>query len=484
MENPRLFWIYPIIIFFLLFAPNLLREGMFVDGVWYAAISNNLAHDIGGFWAPLFTKTIYPIFYEHPPLAFWIQSMFFDLFGEHFFVERLYCFLVFLVSAWLIILIWREVFSEKPEYTSLSFLPIIFWMLNTGIFFAYPNNVLECTMTVFLMTSIYLLIKSTLSNNRLGYFLIILAGIFVALGFLTKGFVALFPLIFFLLYQPVFKTNITQNLVRSMVLVGSFSLIIIIIFQSPDARIFFYNYLDNQVIAALKGQRIENLRENRFFLLIWLLNSFVIVGVVCLFLIASYYWFKKKSSTMIVKSPEVKKWGIFFILIGLSASLPLLISLKQAGYYLVPSIALFSIAISVLMAPITSKLISSLRSSKYHRWGLISTLILLFVSIVLALSNIGTVDKRDRDRIALVKEVSKVVPRGVVLSSNTESFDHSLHGFFQRYHMVALDTVRKNLWKHNYILSDRKMDSISDEYNEKQISGIYFYQKKPSYEIK
>ena len=68
----------------LFIGPNLISEGMFIDGVTYASISKNLANGLGDFWHLHYTQTLYNQFFEHPPLAFGMQASFFKLFGENY----------------------------------------------------------------------------------------------------------------------------------------------------------------------------------------------------------------------------------------------------------------------------------------------------------------------------------------------------------------------------------------------------------------
>ena len=56
---------------------------MFFDGITFASIARNLAEGRGRFWEPSYTATIYPAFYEHPPLGFWLQSLWFRALGDH-----------------------------------------------------------------------------------------------------------------------------------------------------------------------------------------------------------------------------------------------------------------------------------------------------------------------------------------------------------------------------------------------------------------
>ena len=119
------------IIFFGLFlgicAPTLWSDGMFMDGLYYAAISRNLAAGLGSFWFLHFTDFSYPIFYEHPPLAMGLQSIFFYVFGDNIYVERFYAFFTFIVIAYIIHLIWGEINRKGLNY--LSWVPLLFLSL-------------------------------------------------------------------------------------------------------------------------------------------------------------------------------------------------------------------------------------------------------------------------------------------------------------------------------------------------------------------
>src|SRR5262245_45890782 len=88
--------------------PRLAHRGMFVDGVTYAAIARNVALGRGGFWTPFYTATVYPEFHDHPPLGFWLQSLWFRVLGDHLYVERLYSLAVATATAGLIAIIWRR----------------------------------------------------------------------------------------------------------------------------------------------------------------------------------------------------------------------------------------------------------------------------------------------------------------------------------------------------------------------------------------
>ena len=66
----RLGWWLAGSIALLVMLPELVTKGMYVDGQLYATISRNMAEGLGSLWSPYATATLFPEFYEHPPLAF------------------------------------------------------------------------------------------------------------------------------------------------------------------------------------------------------------------------------------------------------------------------------------------------------------------------------------------------------------------------------------------------------------------------------
>ena len=56
------FWLITLSMFVALILPTLLQDGMFMDGLFYASVSKNLADGIGTFWFPHFSQTLFPLF--------------------------------------------------------------------------------------------------------------------------------------------------------------------------------------------------------------------------------------------------------------------------------------------------------------------------------------------------------------------------------------------------------------------------------------
>jgi 4-amino-4-deoxy-L-arabinose transferase-like glycosyltransferase len=77
----------------------------------------------------------------------------------------------------------------------------LFWVIIPLVSWSASNNMLENTMMIFTSFSILLFIRAVNENRYLFYFL---GGVMLFLGFLTKGFVSLFPLSI-LLWQTLFR---------------------------------------------------------------------------------------------------------------------------------------------------------------------------------------------------------------------------------------------------------------------------------------
>src|SRR6266446_5099433 len=139
-------------VYCLLVLPRMLSHGMFLDGVVYASIARNMAENYGSFWRPSYTATVYPIFYEHPPLGFWLQSWAYRLCGDSAYVEALWgCFVGLLILVGLAG-IWRCLTPQSYAIAGAWF-PIMLFVVMPMTSWALANNMLENTMTFFILLS-------------------------------------------------------------------------------------------------------------------------------------------------------------------------------------------------------------------------------------------------------------------------------------------------------------------------------------------
>jgi 4-amino-4-deoxy-L-arabinose transferase-like glycosyltransferase len=460
------FWLMTLSVGIALILPVLLRDGMFMDGLLYSVISRNLAEGKGTFWNPHLTRTIFNSFHEHPPLVFGIQSLFFRMLGDHLLVERFYSFLTAIITGYFITLIWKSIFKPERQLANLSWLPFLFWIIIPLTSWSYKNNMLENSMGIFTIASVFILIRG-LSANRKIFFDLMAAGLFIFAGFLSKGLVALFPLAVIGFYWLIFKnSSFLKAAIYTLILILVPALLFFLITLNREAYQSLSQYFNAQIIPSLKGQRAVT---ERYYLVQRLFKE--LLPLIILTAAASIVYKLKKVGFAQLNAH--KNWMLLLFGIGLSASLPMAISPKQSGFYLVPSFPYFAIGFAIIAAPGLNELIQKFnpekKGFKIYRW---LSLILLIAVAAFSILQIGKTG-RDHEKLKDVYAVGKTVPRGAVINICPSMWeDWALHGYFARYFDISLDPSDK---EHEYYLADKSYDSsLAKNYTKINLStGIY-----------
>jgi 4-amino-4-deoxy-L-arabinose transferase-like glycosyltransferase len=435
--------------------------GMFDDGVFYACISRNLATEPGSsIWDLKVGNFIDPAFNGHPPMAFWMQAIFFRLIGDYFWVERFYSLLMGFLSLFLIVKIW-QFFSDR-----YSNLPIFFWLLIPAVGWAYMNNILENTLTVFALAAVWALIAY--EKGKIGkWFALLTATIMIFAALLTKGPTALFPLVLPIIYAIVFNKNrIAKGFLHTAIMtVLLMALLFFLFYFDKRALLFFQVYAKLQLWGSLTESTASG---GRFQLFLTLFQEMILSLVV---LLIGYVLFVKK----VVLESGNKKAALFFLLIAFSASLPLMISPKQGGFYLVPSYPFFALFFGILVSQYYFCLKERLKPFK--KLGYTINLILItacFVFFIISLTNFGKYS-RNKDLLADVFQIGKIVPEHSEIYLSPELYSNwKLHAYMYRYFYIDLPTVYKkqefaifskkaplNLPDDNYRLIDLKFNELS-----------------------
>ena len=466
MKTKHLPFLLSVIALFLgIISPSLLSDGMFSDGVLYALISNNLANDIGSFWDLHATNTLYPHFNEHPPLVFGIQSMFFYLFGDSILVERIYSLSTFFITGAIIIKIWREI--SESSTSSLFWLPLLLWVTIPLVTWSATNNMLENTMMIFVSLSVFFCLKS-LRNYR--FLNITIAGILLLFGFLSKGFVALFPFSLFLWYY-IFtrKVSFSRAIIDSLFyLVATIIPLFIIFIINPQSIDSLINYFNRQILGSLNN--IQTV-DNRYYILLKTFTELfpAIIIALIIFIIA----IKQKLN-------KSKKMFLVFLFLSLSGVVPIMISMKQSGFYVLATFPFFSIAIALFIVSQVNYLIGKINSTNigFKIFRNISYL-LIIASVVLVLMQINEVG-RDEDKIADINLVIQIVPAESTIYVQPNLWtDWAVHGYFYRYANISLDD--KKQFKYKFVLVDKGYkDKALVKYNKIPIELSLFdlYKKK------
>lgn len=461
--------IFVVSLFMLLLAPFLFSEGMFMDGLIYAGVSRNLAFGLGDFWNLHFSQTFATEFRGHPPLVFYLQSLFFKIFGDYLWVERLYSLTTGLATIFLIFLVWKKFSPSETKH--FSWLPVLLWLTIPLVAWSYPNNILENTMLIFILLSI-LSQKIGIDKNNFAYF--ILAGFFTFAALFSKGFPSLFVWVFVPLHWLIFrKTKIWQVIFYTFLTITFTVLpLLLVLIVSEKAQIALQEYMDIQILKNISGETISK-------------PSFKIVGrlfseiAVSLIISGLLFIFSLKK---IGKKPSIQniKYFLFFVIIGLSASLPLVIATKQRGFYLTTSFPFFALGFAFLIIPIIKYLSEKINlKQRTYKFVKISLIGLFFVSIISHAFFWGK-PARDKNKVSDVKKICAVVPENSIVSVSVENFrDWSLQAYFVRYANISLCHNKDKEYKYVIVSKKTPKRDTSNYQNTKlQLNNYFLFEKK------
>lgn len=405
---------------FALFAcNNLLTRGMFMDGLIYTSVAANMAEGVGSFWHPVYTATQFPQFYEHPPLMMWLLSLWFRLFGTSMMAAKGYSVAVVLLTAALMVGVWNQLGFK----TSLGWLPLLVLTLIPDVALAVHNNYLESTMTLFVLASVWLVLR----GKGVGWHL--LAGVMLAAAFLTKGPTGLFPLALpALLWLFGTRKGFGQAAVGTLAMAAGLAAPMALLwFCVPDAQEFLHKYFDNQIVGGMQTQVTE-----RTYIVTTLLSHGATVLVPALAL-ALWGWLHKEA----VWRPTRDSWrrfGLVFAL-ALCGTLPMMVSTKQRAFYLLTVFPFVALAVAALFEPLARHAEKQLQRPAMT----VATVAVLLAAVATNALHYG---KPGRDKAMLhdMDVMAAEVHDGeLVALAPEQASNYSLHGYWYFYHRVTLD---------------------------------------------
>jgi len=410
-------------ILIILVAPTLVQKGMFMDGLQYAIVGKNLSEGLGTFWYPHLSATWYKAgstyFMEHPPLAYFLQSLYFDLLGDSMYTERIYSFSICLLTAYLIHLIWRQIFKAAHQLRPLSWLPILLWIMTPIVFWTYPNNVQETTLGLFDLLSILMVVKAH-DADRINYKYVILAGIALVAALLTKGVQGLFPLTAFILLGLTLggKYWISQAVIRTTIITASAITVFAIVSLSAEARDSLSFYINERLLNRISSEPVVS---NRLYSVRKLILEILPMAGLSILTYAIARYFKSKLAT----DYTYGKWATFFLLVGFSASLPLTLTSIQRPFYLAPSIPYFALSLAVCIAPFTLTLTSRINTKILTGLAAVT----LILSIVLTTNNLGKVG-RDKDELYDVSILGEHIEKNITIGVSKAVYNNWSFQFY------------------------------------------------------
>jgi hypothetical protein len=419
-------------VFLAFLLPRMVQDGMFMDGELYAAVAHNQANGFGTFWEPRFSQVGLAgldTFHEHPPLFFGMQAAWFRAFGSDFWVERAYSFMMALITAGCMLLLWRELVPASSPASQLGLWSVLLWIIIPTVHWCFHNNMIENTMGAFTTAAVFFTVRGmrgpwwTWGS---------LAAIAVLLASLTKGLPGLFPLgapvlLFITLRQGSLLRAMGMSSYMTAVVVLSYALLL----QWPPAAANLLTYADQRLMHRITAVPTV---DNRFATLEMLLSN--MLGPIVLSLILIYTARKVAGRSAVVTAPAASAMA----LVGLSGVAPLMLTMVQKSFYMAAALPLCAMACALWSAPAMVRIV--------QRWPpqgwLIKGVRVLGVSaivgsMVAALVLFGTAG-RDRQLLEDVHRIGAVLPPHTKAGLPDEMWnDWSLQTYLMRYHYISLD---------------------------------------------
>jgi hypothetical protein len=436
--NP--FWVFTIALIFFLIISQLIQDGMFTDGLLYVAVSHNLSQGYGTFLEPHFSKTAMIIFREQPPLYFGILSVFYKYLGSSMYVERFFSFILLLIELFIISRLWQSISIEK-KFRSLSWLPVLFFIIIPVVFWSYANLVEEILMIVFVSASV-LFSRWAINQKSTGnqVFWVLFSSLAIVLSTFTKGIQGAFPLVAIVIFgfferQLPLKKIIVMNL---MLIGFFFGLYWVLFLVDENILINLELYLQNRLVKTFVTQ-VHATTDSHFYLLYRLFSELIPVIIIMILLMCLVY--KKKGFSAYVNPYNSTTIGFF--LIALSGCLPLMITTEQRGFYLLTSMPFFVISFALMVLPPLFLIFNQWKENSYSFiiWKRLS-IILLLVGIVFTGFQMNKF-KRDKEMLHDIYLFLPLIPKGETIGlSDDLAQNWSLQNYLVRYKYISSNYIK------------------------------------------
>ena len=436
-----------------LILPKLIMDGMFMDGVLYASVSHNLSLGIGTPWFLEFNEygvTDRVTFHEHPPFIFWIQSLFFKVFGGSMYVERGYSLLTGIITAALIVKTWKLVTSQNINLQKLSWMPVLLWLTVPVVFWSYQNNVHENTMGIFTILAVIFIIKAVHLNQKI-YLNIVLAGAMIFCASFGKGVPGLFPIGVVFFHWIIFrKQGFGKMVLQSIILIAIPAVVYGLLLLIPAAQESLSIYTYERLLG-----RIESQPTRTYHLYIAERLFMEILPMIIVTFLALVVYKLRKVKPQLIK--EHYQLIAFFVLVGLSASLPVMLTLVQKTFYIGPAFPYFGLAFALIIAPGMADRLARVKRSSigFKIFTTISSLVIV-TAIVATVFQYGK-PSRNEEVLHDLEIIQEIIPHFSTINvhESTGNVEWDMQCYLLRYYNISMD---KNQDHHReYYLMNRDL---------------------------
>ncbi len=239
-----------------------------------------------------------------------------------------------------------------------------------------------------------------------------------------------------------FKRVVSDTLI--LIAVTLFPFFMIYLFM-PQGFESLKTYVDIQVIYSLTEKQTVS---SRFYIVHRMIKE--LIPALCLTLVILLISIKSGSR---ISLRAISTRFLFFGLLALSAVIPIMVSLKQRTFYILPSLPLFALAFANLLAPSISRLTDYIdaNTNRVKRFKLICVIILI-AGVIPTVLYFGDL-RRQRALLSDIYAIIDVVPAGSTIGICNDMYTSwYLHGYLARNADISLD--RYNIPNRKFLLID------------------------------
>lgn len=229
--------------------------------------------------------------------------------------------------------------------------------------------------------------------------------------------------------------------------------LLLLYFFSDAAHTSLSAYLDKQVVRSISS--IQTV-DSRFFILKRFLSELIPPILIGLLL----FLFTKKSYRKI--DSLQKRNALLLIAVALAGVFPIMVSMKQSGFYILTVYPLIALAGGILLNSSFESIFRRMNTSLLRRRV---TLFLsggvLLTGILFVVSYFGTPGK-DKDKVTPLPEFITAIGNDKMISvCPSMTADWGLHAYFQRFGSISLDANPE--FRHDFLLIDHSICDLPED---------------------
>lgn len=445
----------------ILISGSFLTEGISRAGMDNAVISQRMAEGFEDFWLPSLTSPGHPDRMNYLPLGYWLESQWYDLFGDNsFMAEKVYSVLTYFIIAALMIWIWMLFGMPK----STGWLPLVCWITIPIVSWSATNNLLESTMTMFVLLSVAFMFKTfnavavgqsrkmvnkSISEYRLKVVVwTVLSALAMELAFMVKGFSGLFPIFLPVIYWLVVRRGrlIYPLLLTILIFIVWVVTLFVAIFISQDIYSHLYNYLHHQMIGGvLHVQTVSSRFYIVYVLVVQAIIPLLLLAACCLIRIKrrpfyKYVCYWRYSEELSAVRIEHSKMGWVMFALGLSGILPIMLGLKQQEFYIVPTLPFFALSMGCLMYDLLEDWLQNINDVAHK--VLVALAVLIFGSgLVLNAASLHKINSNEELLSDMIVILTYLHDGESVSVSKEVMQNPEVEEYFYRYKQIVFDST-------------------------------------------